>query len=147
MKKQADIDFEGEDEITARQLRALNLHCRLVADQLNELGLDMKAVLKPEIEIPWSQQTVKEYLWRSIQKALVQKESTKDLYKSEVDVVYNTLNRHLAKLGVHVPFPSIDELAKSALMKQYAKVWSRKGNCPQCGVGTGSRHSENCNLA
>lgn len=26
------------------------------------------------------------------------------------------------------------------------KVWSRKGRCPVCKVGTGSKHSKNCNL-
>jgi hypothetical protein len=26
------------------------------------------------------------------------------------------------------------------------KVWSRKGKCPSCGVGTGSRHNIFCRL-
>lgn len=28
--------------------------------------------------------------------------------------------------------------------KPKPKTWSRKGNCPSCGVGTGSRHSADC---
>lgn len=67
----------------------------------------MRAVLKPQIDIPWTGDSVKEYLWRSIQKVQLQKESTKDLSTKDIDVVYETLNRHLGeKFGIHVEFPS-----------------------------------------
>ncbi len=28
--------------------------------------------------------------------------------------------------------------------KEKPKTWSRKGVCPSCGVGTGSKHNESC---
>ena len=39
----------------------------MIANALNDAGLDMKKVLKPEIDIPWNTATVKEYLWRPVQ--------------------------------------------------------------------------------
>lgn len=63
-------------------------------------------VMKHDAEIPWSRDTAKEYLWRSIQKAWLKKDSTTELTTAEVSEVYNILSRHLAKTqGIDVPFP------------------------------------------
>lgn len=96
---------------TPKQNKALHLFFRLLADELNGAGLDMKKTLKPEIEIPWNEENIKEFLWRPIQKAVLGKESTTELEGGEIDKVYEVLNRHLGdKLGVHVAFPSIEDL-------------------------------------
>ena len=96
---------------TTKQNSALHLFLRKLADALNDAGLDMKAVLKPEVEIPWNSTTAKENLWRPVQLAMTQKESTADLDTVEVSQVYDALNRHIAsKFGVSVPFPEIYKL-------------------------------------
>jgi len=96
---------------TSKQNRALHLFLRKLSDALNDAGLDMKKVIKEEVDIPWSDKTVKEYLWHPVQKALLQKESTKDLETDEVSKVYEVLNNHIAsKFGVSVPFPEIFQL-------------------------------------
>lgn len=96
---------------TNKQNAALHLFLRKLADALNDAGYDMKRVLKPEIDIPWSGELTKEYLWRPIQEAMLKKESTADLDTVEVSQVYDTLNRHLSnKFGISVPFPEIYKL-------------------------------------
>lgn len=96
---------------TTQQNRALHKYFSLVAEALNDAGLDLRKVLKPEIEIPWSAETVKNYLWRSVQQAQLNKESTADLTTKEIDLVYDTLNRFLSeKFGISEPFPSIEEI-------------------------------------
>jgi len=96
---------------TNQQNRALHVLFNLLAEELNEHGLDMKKTLKPEVDIPWNPVTVKEYLWRPIQQAQLHKTSTKDLTTKEIDEVFDTINKHLGeRLGIHVPFPSIEEL-------------------------------------
>lgn len=96
---------------TDKQNRALHLYFTHLAEALNENGLDMRKTLKPSIEIPWTPKTVKDYLWRPIMKAQVMKESTTELTTKEIDLVFDTLNRHLSeKFGLSVPFPSIEEL-------------------------------------
>ncbi len=94
---------------TLKQNRALHLYFTMVADTLNEAGLDMRAVLNPEVEIPWSGNTVKDFMWRPIQTIQLQKKSTTELTTKDIDKIYDTMNRHLAKHGVHIPFPSIEE--------------------------------------
>lgn len=104
-----------EDKIypkrTDRQNRALHVLFRLLADELNSAGLDMRKTLKPDVEIPWSPQSTKEYLWRPIQQAQLSKKSTTELTTKEIDEVFDTINRHLGeKFGIHIPFPSIEEV-------------------------------------
>ena len=94
---------------TGKQNAALHVYFQILADTLNEAGLDMRVVLKPEIAIPWTERAIKEYLWRPVQIKSVGKESTTELNTREIDVVYEILNRFLSETkGVHVPFPSIE---------------------------------------
>lgn len=91
---------------TKQQNKALHVYCRNLAAALSDAGLDMKKTIKPEVELPWSDDLVKQFLWRPIQKAVTGKESTAHLKKEEYNQVYEVLNRHLAdKFGVSVPFP------------------------------------------
>lgn len=60
-------------------------------------------------ELKKTPETIKEYLWRPIQEAQLQKKSTTQLDTTEINKVYETLNRHLGeKTGVHIAFPSFD---------------------------------------
>ena len=102
---------EKEKQRTALQNRALHLFYANLATTLNERGLDMRKVLKPGIEIPWSPKAVKEYIWRPIQKSQLLKESTTELTTKDIDKVLDTITRHLGeKFGVTEPFPSIEEV-------------------------------------
>ena len=61
--KSATVCFDQpEHPISQKQFNAMHLWCERVADQLNDAGLDMKAVLKPEVDIPWGKESVKEHL-------------------------------------------------------------------------------------
>lgn len=93
---------------TLAQNRAMHKYFELVAETLNDAGLDIRKVYKPDVEIPWNGTTVKEYLWKTVQRVMTDKEHTADLETKEIDQVYEVVNRHLAKLGVHVPFPAIE---------------------------------------
>ena len=101
-----------EEKRTAQQNKAMWLFFTLLADKLNSSGLDMKKTLKQEIEIPWSKQTIHDFLWLPIQKLLLHKDSTTKLLKQEeIDKVFDTLNLHLGiKFGIHQEFPSLDRV-------------------------------------
>lgn len=107
MKKTID-DTISPKQRTTQQNRALHKYFELLAETLNDAGLDMRAVLKPEVEIPWSKMTIKEFLWKPVLKVYLGKRSTADMTTKELDEVYDIVNRHLAKHGVHIPFPSIE---------------------------------------
>lgn len=111
-------DMEDTKKRTLSQNRALHKLFTLYADSLNDAGYDMKRTLKHDVDIPWRAETVKEFLWRPIQEAMLRKESTTELTTNEIDQVYDVLNKHLGEVtGVHVAFPSIEGI----LMDRQAK--------------------------
>lgn len=94
---------------------SLHLFCDMLADLLNALSLDQRAVLKPEVEIPWDGASVKKNLWKPIQNAVIGKVKTSKADRGEYGKVYDILAHHMAtKLGVTIPeWPSKESQAKS----------------------------------
>ncbi len=104
-----EIRAKPKDLLTAAQMRSLHLYFRQLADALNDAGLDIKQTVKADI--PWSPESIKEVMFRSILKALFNKRSTTSLKKNEIDDVYNVMNRLTSeRFGISVPFPSVDEM-------------------------------------
>ncbi len=94
--------------MTPNQRNALHLYFEMLACALNNAGYDMKKTLKEEVEIPWQKMMVKEYLWKPIEKIMVDKDSTEEMTNKDVNEIYKVLDRHIAqKFGVSVPFPNI----------------------------------------
>ena len=99
----------GERQRSDQQRKAIEVYCNMLARALNDAGMDQRAVLaqmREGVEIPWSQDRVKDTLWREVQKAMLSKTSTTNLSRQEVSQVYEALNRWTGQtLGVSVPFP------------------------------------------
>ena len=99
-----------EEQITTKQMDSLHLWFRQIANALNDAGWDAKKTLKAEVEIPWTEHMVKSLLWKSVQRIMVEKESTKELTTKDVNKIYEVVDRHLSsKTGVHVEFPKDEE--------------------------------------
>jgi hypothetical protein len=95
---------------TSQQNRAMHKYCAMLSDALDSAGLDIKATLREDFSIPWTPERVKELIWKPVQLAMYDKESTTELDTREVSAVYDVINRHLGeKFGVHVPFPTAEE--------------------------------------
>lgn len=102
---------EVKDKRTSKQNRALHLYFRLLAEALNEAGYDMKAVIRKEVDIPWTMESVKEYLWRPIQKQYILEKSTVQLSTKNIDEIYDIVNRVIGeRTGVFIPFPSFETM-------------------------------------
>lgn len=103
------VDLGRETGVrTLNQNSALHLGLQMIADALNHSGNDMRKVLKPEVEIPFTVESVKEFLWRPIQKVLTGKKSTTELTKIEPSEIWDVLMRHLGEKHEieYLPFPS-----------------------------------------
>jgi len=99
------VDIKDMDMRTLQQNSALHKYFTMLSSTLNEAGLTISKVIKVEVE--WTPTSVKDTLWRPIQKTLIGKESTTKLKKNEITKVYDTLNLALSqKLGVSVMFPT-----------------------------------------
>ena len=92
---------------TLQQNKALHKFCELLADALNDAGYVMKKTLKPGVDIPWTKDMIKEYIWRPVMKAMEGVESTTEMNTVDPSEIYEVVNRHMAeKFGVHVSWPS-----------------------------------------
>ena len=102
----------SEKPKTAAQRNAFHLWCGQLAEQLNDAGLDQKVVfdeMKKGVDIPWTKETVKENLWKPVQRAVVKKAFTEQLAINEHNDIYLVLHRWLSSKGFPCPpFPSKD---------------------------------------
>lgn len=112
--KYLEVEFRRKaKQRTLTQNRALHLFCQWLADTLNDAGLDMRKTLRDDVEVPWTQASVKEYLWRPIQLAMTDKQSTTEITTVEPTDIHAVLSRHLGqRLGIQCPeWPKRDQEA------------------------------------
>ena len=109
-----DVIFEctpQKDTRTLRQNRALHKYLAMVAEALNNAGMEMQVSIKgsqKQAEIPWSMETVKECIWRPIQRAATGEESSSELDTSGPGEVYTIMSRYLSeRLGINIHWPSL----------------------------------------
>lgn len=93
---------------TGSQNNSLHLYCRELAKELNESGISQSVFFK-DIEADYSEETIKD-LFRSFAKAKYGKDKTSQLTTKELSDLYEEVNRHTSKLGIHIPWPSIEGL-------------------------------------
>ena len=100
---------------TKQQQDAIEVACKLLADEFHARGLDKVAVLAEKvIPVPWEQDSVKEDLFKAVMAATCydeetgkSKTSTTKLNTAEVSKVWETLMDWTDdKFNIRFPFPS-----------------------------------------
>ena len=108
------VDIENvKTTRSLQQNRALYKFFSLLSEALNEKSFDMRMIIRNEIAIEWTPDSVKQYLWKPLQKALLGSDSTTKLKTTDIDIVFDNLNRVIVertKGEVHIPFPSWESL-------------------------------------
>lgn len=89
---------------SAQQNKAMHKYFEEVANTLNETGIS-QAVFFADFEADYTKETIKN-AWRAIAKRKFGKDSTADFTTKELQEVFEEFNRHIAKFGIHIPFPS-----------------------------------------
>ena len=91
---------------TTLQNKCLHKGLRSIADELNASGQDMRKVLKEGVEIPWTMESVKEFMFNPIAEVMFDGRTSSDLSTTEIQQVWDVLNRHTGeKCGVTVAWP------------------------------------------
>ena len=92
---------------TNAQNSSIHLYCDNVAKAFNAAGYDQKAVLEAfnGVELENTKTSIKEDVWKRIQRILTGKESTKSLETDEVDLVYRNVDTLTKRLNITLPFP------------------------------------------
>ncbi len=91
---------------TEQQQKALEVYCRKVAKFLNDRGLLMQAiVLNRVIKVRWTQDAVKDGIWRPLQIALTEKVSSTEPSPSQYPLIYEQMCAVLAEMSEDIPPP------------------------------------------
>ena len=95
---------------TEKQSDCLHLWLRQVAQVLNDAGLSQEVVLEAlrdrnsAIEIPWTEGSAKENIWKPVQKAMIGQESTTQAGRSDYDAERIGLTKWFGQtFGVELP--------------------------------------------
>ena len=99
-----------KNQRTSQQQKSIEVYCGQLAKAMNEGGFDQLAVHeflhKKGFGVPNTQESVKETLWKFVQKFMFKKKSSTQLETHEVSKVYEVVNRGTAEgFGISIPFP------------------------------------------
>jgi hypothetical protein len=104
--KYLQVTIKTGRQRTTTQNASLHKYCQLLADELNEQGQDFRLFMKEGYEVPFTQDLVKEHIWKPVQKAMFGIDSTTKADRTQYSAIYDVLNRKMAEYGVYVPWPS-----------------------------------------
>ena len=92
---------------TTKQNNSLHEGLKNLANTFNDAGLDMKKVLKPGVDIPWTKASAKEFLFNPISMVMFDGRTSSQLDTVETQDVWKVMIRHTGeKHGVTVDWPS-----------------------------------------
>jgi hypothetical protein len=102
-----EVKAVRERRRTKTQNNCVHGWLRQLSKDLNAAGLTPRVMLPEEVELEWDEEDVvmaKKYIWKPIQLALADKESTADASTTDFPAVYEVIVRHLAqKYGFTAP--------------------------------------------
>ena len=103
---------EKKNTRTTRQNSALHLLFTIIANQLNEMGVEFQHIgLKGQIiSTRHNPHLVKEHVWKPIQKALFDIESTTKLNTEQINEVVDVLAKFFGERGIVIQFPSKEQI-------------------------------------
>lgn len=99
---------------TTKQNSALHLLYTIIANQLNEMGVEFKYFgLKGHVlSVRHTTNIVKNHIWRPIQIALFDIESTTKINTEQINEIVDVLAKYFAEKGIVIQFPSKQQLEK-----------------------------------
>ena len=102
---------EKNNSRTTKQNASIHLYCEMIAETLNDLGhtFEYTGIKGVKMELRYTMLLVKTTLWKPIQMALFEKESTTELTTKEVSEVAEHIERYFATIGLDLPFPHVEK--------------------------------------
>jgi hypothetical protein len=112
------VQFVVKNEKNEEQLRtelqnnSMHLYFKLISDQLNELGLDFiyTGLKGKELSMIHTPYIVKEFVWRPIQIAMFDIESTTKINTKQINDILDVLTVYFGDKGIVIEFPSLESL-------------------------------------
>lgn len=79
---------------TITQNKSLWLMFTELAEALNEKGIDMRTLIRKEVELSWTAYSINQFLWKPLLKVMTGKKSTTEMDSNyDISLVYDNLNK------------------------------------------------------
>lgn len=97
---------------SSQQNKALHKFFGIISMQLNEMGLEFgyQGLKGIDITVMYTPTIVKEFIWKPIQKALFDINTTTKLDTFQMNQVIDVISKFFLERGVDIVFPSIEQL-------------------------------------
>ena len=95
--------------------KAIHVLFQNIAFELNRIGLEFtfRGVKGKDIQTTYTPAIVKEFLWKPLQNALLEKSSTTQLTHADINLIFEVLGKWFAENGIEIFFPSAETLVKN----------------------------------
>ena len=99
---------------STQQNKALHVLFQNISFELNRLGHEFtfKGIKGMDIQITYTPEIVKEFIWKPLQNAMLSKSSTTELTTQDIEAIFMILGKWFAENGVEINFPSIENFNK-----------------------------------
>lgn len=104
------MDMKTGKQRTNLQNASLNLYCRQCSDELNDRGITFSMFFKEGVEVPWTQDIFKDNVWRPVQRAICNEESTTKPHTTEYPKIYDFVSMKMSQQGIFLPWPSKENM-------------------------------------
>lgn len=106
--------IEKKNTRSNKQNKALHLLYSIICTNLNDIGLTYKYIgLKGAvIETRYTSHIVKEFIWRPIQIAMFNVQSTTKINTTQINEIVDVLAKFHAEKGIVIEFPSKEQIEK-----------------------------------
>jgi len=111
--KKSTIDLtELSDKRSSLQNRSLHKFFIIIADELNELGMEFQyfGLKGTVLSTRYTTNIVKNHFWRPVQQTLFNIESTKDIDTKQINEITDVIVKFFGEKGVYVEFPNRESL-------------------------------------
>ena len=97
---------------SSQQNKSLHVLFQNISFELNRIGMEFTfhGIKGMEIQITYTPEIVKEFIWRPLQNAMLDKQSTTKLTTSDINAIFEVLAKWFSEKGVMIEFPSIDTI-------------------------------------
>ncbi len=98
---------------SSQQNKALHLLFQNIAFELNRIGMEFtyNGIKGITLQTTYTPEIVKEFIWRPLQKAMLDKESTTKLTTQDIDAIFLILGKWFSEKGVVIDFPSAETIS------------------------------------
>ncbi len=103
------VDVKTGKQRSDPQRKSLELYCKFIAEALKDKGINFTMFFKPGFEVPWTQEIVKDNVWRTVQIAMFNKISTTKPTRKEYLEIFEVVNLKISEFGIHIPWPCKEE--------------------------------------